>query len=102
MKGHGEAVRLVANLLDQVQYGRVMIENHRLILAAEDIEDFLFFGDAGHGLIDDGQLLEGLRRRMQLADAAVDQNQAGQRLVFQLEPAVAARDGFLHAGEIIA
>ena len=37
VKRDGETVRLVANLLDQVQHGRVMIERDRIILLAVNV-----------------------------------------------------------------
>ena len=64
--------------------------------------DFFFFGDAGDGLIDDFEFFEGLGGGVKLAEAAIDENQAGQRLAIFLQGAIAALDRFAHAGEIVA
>ena len=50
------------------------IQNARFILLTEDIEDFFLLGDAGHGLVDDLQCIEGFRSGMELSDAAVNQD----------------------------
>ena len=42
-----------------------------------------------------------LRSGVELAEAAIDQNQAGHRFLFFLQALVAARDGFEHAGEVV-
>src|ERR1700685_2411513 len=80
----------------------MVVEDDRLIFAAEDVENFFFFGDAGHRLIDDGKLVERFGGGVELADAAVDEDQAGEGLVLGLQAAVAAFDRFLHAGKIVA
>ncbi len=101
MKCHGEAMCLVANLLDQVQHGRMPLEHDRIVLATQHVKNFFFLGDARHRLVDDFELVERLRRRVQLADSAVDQNQARQWFLFLLQAAVAALHRFAHAGEIV-
>ena len=45
--------------------------------------------------------LQRVRRGVQLADAAVDQDQARQRSVFLLQPGVAPCHHFAHGGEIV-
>jgi len=71
MKGHREAVGFVANLLDQLQHGRVTVKNDRFIFLAENVEDFFLLGDAGRGLIDDLQGFQSLGRGVKLAQAAI-------------------------------
>ena len=53
VEGDRKPVGFVANLLDELKNRRVAIENDGFVLAPEDIENFLFLGDAGHRLIDD-------------------------------------------------
>jgi len=70
MEAYGETMRFVANLLNQVQDGRMAIQNAWFIFLAEDIENLFFFRDAGDRLVDDLQQFQSLRRSMQLPDAA--------------------------------
>lgn len=74
MKGDGEAVRFVADLLDEMKNRRVGLEDDGLIFLAEDVEYFFFFSDAGDGLVDNLERIEGLRGGVKLADAAVDED----------------------------
>ena len=46
-------------------------------------------------------VFEGLRGGVQLAEAAVDEDQAGHRLLFFFAAAVAARDHLAHGGEVV-
>ena len=101
VEGYGEAMGFVANLLDEMQHRRVAIENARLVFLAVDVEDLFFLGDAGERLIDDLQGLQGVGGGVELADSAVDQDQAGERLLLFLHAAIAASDGFVHAGEVV-
>ena len=73
--GDGEAVRLVADALNQVQRGGMMIQHHRLLLVGQ--VDFLQpLSQAKHGHVDaHGQ--HGFARKAQLLRAAVDQHQIG-------------------------
>src|SRR5215470_20207357 len=52
VKGHSEAVGLIANQLDQVQDRRVMIEGNRIALLAVDVENFFALGNGGERLVD--------------------------------------------------
>src|SRR5581483_10312023 len=70
MERDGKTMRFVANLLDQVQDGRVAVEHERLIFLPVDVEDFLLFGDGGERLIDDLQRFKSLGGGVKLADAA--------------------------------
>ena len=101
VESDGEAVGFVADLLDEMQDRRMMVEDNRFIFLAEDIEDLFFFGDARERLIDNLQRVERVGCGMELADAAVDQDQAGHRLLFFLQTMIATVDDFAHAGEII-
>src|SRR5580692_12319641 len=46
VKSDRETVGLIADLLDQMENGRVMIEHNRFMLASEHIENFFFLRDA--------------------------------------------------------
>ena len=101
METHGETMGFVADLLDQMQDRGVSFQNDRFVLLAEDVENFFFFGDAGHRLIDDLQGFERLRGGVQLPQPAVDENQAGKQLLFFLQTAIPANHCFIHAGEVV-
>ncbi len=45
VEGNGEAVGLVANLLDEVEDWGVAVEYAGFVFLAENIENFFFFGD---------------------------------------------------------
>ena len=101
VEGDGETVGFVADLLDQVEYGVVAVELDGLVFLAVEVEDFFFLGDAGEGLVDDGEGFEGFGGGVELADAAVDEDQAGERFVFFEDALVAAGYGFAHGGEVV-
>ena len=62
--GDGEAVALVADLLDEVQHGRAAVEDDGLVLLAVDVDDLFALGDGGERLQGDAELFErGVRRR---------------------------------------
>jgi len=90
MKADRETMRFVANLLDQMKHRGVAIENARFVFLAENVKNLVFLGDAGHGLIDDLQGVQRLRRGVKLSNSAVNQNQAGHRPLFFEHAAVAA------------
>ena len=101
VEGDGETVRLVANLLDEVQQRRMARQADRLVFLPEHVEDFLFLGDGGDGLVDDFEFLEGFGGGVQLAEAAVDQDQAGHGPPSRPAGGVTAVDDFAHGGEIV-
>ena len=72
MERNGKSVRLVANLLNQVQNGRVALQNNGFIFLAQNVKNLLFLRNAGNGLIDDLQRFERLRRGVKLPDSTVD------------------------------
>src|SRR5579863_9350251 len=76
-------------------------ENDGLVLPPEHVQNFLFLGNARQGLIDDLEFFQRLRRGVKLTESTIDQNQAGKRLAFFLQAAIAALDSFLHAGKIV-
>ena len=52
MEGYSEAVRFIADQLDQVKHRRMVIEGDRFIFLSRNINDFLTLGDGGQRLID--------------------------------------------------
>src|SRR5579863_5510867 len=101
MERHSKAMRFVANLLDEVQHGRMVVKHHRLRLSPQHIEDFLLLGDGGKGLINDFECIERRRCGVKLADSTVHQDQVRERLLLLLEPSVAPRYHLAHAGEVV-
>jgi hypothetical protein len=53
VEGDRKTMGFVAYLLNQVQHRRMVVERNRLIFPAQDEQNFLLFGDAGEGLVDD-------------------------------------------------
>lgn len=84
MESHGESVRFIANLLNEMENGRVMLQPDRLIFLSEDEDDLVLFRDARDGLVDHFELFERRTGRVQLADSAVDQDQPGEGLLLLL------------------
>ena len=50
-----ESVSFIANLLDEMEDGRMTVQNDRFIFLTVNVKDFLFFCDACERLIDDLQ-----------------------------------------------
>jgi hypothetical protein len=101
VESDGEAVGFVADGLDEMEDGVVAVEFDRLVFLAVEVEDFFLFGDAGEGLVDDGEGFESFGGGVELADAAVDEDEAGESLIFFEDAFVAASDGFAHGGEVV-
>jgi hypothetical protein len=64
VKTHGEAVRFIANLLDQVKDRGMMLQPYRLILLAEDIDNLFLLGNARDRLVDDFKCFKSRGGRM--------------------------------------
>jgi hypothetical protein len=73
----GEAMALVADHLDQVQDGGMAIEDDGLVFVAVEVDDFFFFGDGGEGLRGEAEGFEGVGGSVELAEAAVDEDEGG-------------------------
>src|SRR4029077_6391856 len=50
VKTNGKTVRFIADLLNQMQQGRMFFEANRFVLLAENEKYFFLFGDGGHRL----------------------------------------------------
>ena len=72
-----KAVALIADHLNEMQYRGAAVKYDRLIFIAVEIDDFFFFGDGGEGLGGEAEGLEGFGCGMELAEAAVDEEEVG-------------------------
>ena len=96
--GDGEAMRLVANALDEVERLAAARQDHRIGTAlGEDVLELLGKPDDGHGQV--ACTADDLQRGRKLSLAAVNDDEVGQ-LVFR-ELAVATFGHFAHRKEII-
>ena len=78
-----------------------MVERDRFVFLSVYVDDLLALGDGGQRLVDDLDRLQRLRGCVQLAQSAVDQDQAGHFLLFFLNALVAAGDDFPHGGKVV-
>ena len=101
MEGDGEAVGFVADGLDDVEDGVVAVEADGFVLLAVDVDDLFAFGDGGDGLVGDAEGFEGFGGGVELAEAAVDEDDAGELGALFFEAGVAAGDDFAHGGEVV-
>src|SRR5208282_2951346 len=51
MKGYGEAMGFIANLLHQMQDGRMMVEHDGVVFLSVNVNDFFSLSDGGQGLV---------------------------------------------------
>lgn len=65
--GDGEAVGLVADLLDEVEDGGAAIEDDGVVFLAVNVDDLFAFGDGGEGLEGDAEFGEGVGGGVELA-----------------------------------
>src|ERR1700676_2167155 len=68
VKADDEAVRFVANLLDQMKDRGMMLQPDRLVFLAQNVNNFFLFRNAGDGLVDDFEFFERPAGGGQLAD----------------------------------
>jgi hypothetical protein len=78
MIADGEAVALVADELHQVQDGGAAVEDDGILLVAVEVDDFFALGDGGQRLRCDAERFEGFGSGVELAEAAVDEDEAGE------------------------
>src|SRR5712692_1763973 len=103
--GDGEAVRLVADSLDQVQAGMVGRKPHRALADPQLLETRLSLrplGDADQRDVGEARLRERLFRRAHLPFASVDEDQVGGDALPARDPAVAARERLRERAVIVA
>jgi hypothetical protein len=73
----GEAVALVANELDEMEYGGTAVKDDGLVFVAVEVDDFFALGDGGQGLRREAEGFERFGSGVQLAQAAVNENERG-------------------------
>ena len=95
-----ETMGFVAHRLHELERGGRVVENHRLLTTA-NVEDLLPLGQAREGKLAEAEFVERLRRRAELAETAVDENEVGQvRALFQ-QPPIAPSHHFAHGREVV-
>src|SRR5262249_52177075 len=95
-----EAVRLVANPLDE-QQRRIVLRQRDRILAVARVEELFLFGDPDRNEVGEAELLEGGVGGRQLTFAAVDQNEIGKRAAELEQLAIAPLHDFVHRREVV-
>src|SRR5580765_5702969 len=100
MEGHGKAMRLVADALNEEQTRLVRRERNRIVPVPR-IQQLLLLGDADRHQIRETERLERPVRGRQLALAAVDHDQVGERSSLFEHLPIASEHDFVHGGEVI-
>src|SRR5713101_7798624 len=103
--GDGEAVRFIANPLDQMQPGVVGGKRHHALADPQLLEPGLSLralGDAYERNVGEADLGERFSRRAHLSLAAVDENQVGRDALPAGYPAVAARQRLRESAVVVA
>ena len=100
MEGDREAVRLVANALDEEQRRIVPGQGDR-ILAITRVQQLLFLREADGYQIRETELFKRRVGGRQLTLATVNQDQIRERAAFLEQLAIAASDDLVHGREVI-
>jgi len=74
----GEAVALVADELDEMKDGGAAVKDDGLVFVAVEVDDFFLFCDGGERLAGEAEGFEGFSGGVELAEAAIDEDQAGE------------------------
>src|SRR3984885_12564974 len=82
MVGDGEAVRLVADALDEVKDGRAAVENNRIVLLPVEVDHFFSFRNRRERLRGEAELFERRGCRVELTEAAIDEDERGHLASF--------------------
>jgi hypothetical protein len=82
MIADGEAMALVSDELNEMQDGRAAVEDDGVVFLAVEIDDFLALGDGGQRLAGEAERLESFGRGVELAQAAVNEDEAGKGVGF--------------------
>ena len=99
--GDGKAVGFITDLLHEVEDGGAAVEDYGVVLLALDVDDLFLLRDGGEGLEGDAQFGQGVCCGVELAEAAIDQDEGRERLLVVLQALVAAMDDLTHAGEVV-
>src|SRR3974390_1211499 len=101
MERDGKAVGFIANQLYEMQHGRMAVEYNWIILLPMHVDDLLALGDRRQRLVNNADRLQGTGGSVQLPNAPVDEDQAGQWLLLRLQARVAPRHYLAHGGEVV-
>lgn len=106
MTSDGKTVGFIADLLDQVQSGRIALEGKFVVhvVQIKGLEACLAgnaFGHAKQGQVVEAQFLHHIAGHVQLALAAVHQQYIGQLALAVLDTPVAASQRLMHGGIVI-
>jgi hypothetical protein len=101
MIADGEAVALVADELDEMEDRGAAVEDDGLVFVAVYVNNFFALGDGGEWLRGQPQGFESFGGGVELAEAAVDEDERGHGLGFFLKAAVAAVDDLAHGSEVV-
>ena len=74
----GEAMALVADDLDEMEDGRATVEDDGVVFLAVEVDDLFLLGDGGEGLRGQSEFFESFGGSMELAEAAVDEDERGE------------------------
>jgi hypothetical protein len=77
------------------------LQADRFVFLSKNEQYLFLLCDGSDGLVDDFEFFQGLRRGVQLPQAAIDQHQTRKLFSLGLQAGVAAPHGFAHAGEIV-
>ncbi len=80
MIADGEAMALVADELDKMQHRRAAVEDDGLLFVAIEVDDLFALGDGGQRLRGQAQRFERFGGGVELAQAAVDEDERGEGL----------------------
>src|SRR5580704_15377343 len=75
--GDGEAVRLIADALDEVQDGRAAVEDDRIVLLPVEVDDLFSLCNRREWLRREAEFFKRRCRRVELTEAAVDEDERG-------------------------
>jgi hypothetical protein len=66
---------LVADYLDEMEDGRAAVEDDGVVFTAVEVDDLFFFGDGGERLRSEAEFLECFGGGVELAEAAIDEDE---------------------------
>ena len=97
----GEAVGLVTDFLHEVEDRGAAVQDDGLVFLPVDVDDLFFFGDGGERLEGDPDLFKRGVGGVELAEAAVYEDERGEEFFLVEQAFVATLDDFTHAGEVV-
>jgi hypothetical protein len=78
MVADGEAVTLVADGLNEMENGRAAVEDDGVVFLTVEVDDLFLFGDGGEGLRGEAEFFKGFGGGVELAEAAIDEDERGE------------------------